>query len=258
MITSRKNEQLKIIRQAQRSKDGWALLEGPHLIAEALTSGYEPRSVLATPEFMDSAAARKLAPLLPFRPLAIDQGLLTEVTDSDSPRGIVAVMRLPRQQIEALSFGKSPVVVYADGLQDPGNLGALSRVAEATGAAALCLNRHTVHPNHPRALRASAGSLLRIPVAVNCSPEALGTRLEGKLPRWLGLATRGGQNLFEADFSGCLVLALGAEGRGLSPQVQANIDLELTIPTLPPVESLNATVAAAVALFEIFRRRGMP
>lgn len=204
---------------------------------------------------MDSAAARNLTSRLPFRPLAIDRKLLVEITDSDSPRGIIAVMRLPRKTSSELRFENNPVVVYADGLQDPGNLGALARVAEATGAAALCLSPHTAHPNHPRALRASAGSLLRLPVAIGCSPETLNSRLEAKQPRWIGLVPRGGSSLFETDLSGAIVLALGAEGRGLSPQAQANIELELTIPTLPPVESLNATVAAALALFEIFRHR---
>ena len=112
-----------------------------------------------------------------------------------------------------------------------------------------------MHPNHPRALRASAGSLLRLPVAVSCSPAALEERLAPLAPRWAALATRGGRDLFATMLEGCLVLALGAEGRGLSEEAGSRAEIELTIPLRPPVESLNAAVAAAIALFELRRQR---
>jgi TrmH family RNA methyltransferase len=146
------------------------------------------------------------------------------------------------------------VYLFVEGLQDPGNLGALARVAEASGAVALCLSPGTVHPNHPRALRASAGSLLRLPVAVRTDAADLDARLTGIAPRWLALVPRGGASLFAERLDGPLVLALGAEGGGLSPTLQKRADLDITIPLTPPVESLNATVAAAVVLFEIRRQ----
>ncbi|MEM7586169.1 MAG: RNA methyltransferase, partial [Acidobacteriota bacterium] len=160
-----------------------------------------------------------------------------------------------RPQADALRFSARSVIVYADGLQDPGNLGALARSAEAAGAAALCLSPSSVHPNHPRALRASAGSLLRLPIAVDCPVEQLEAQLADHRPRWLGLTQRGGQSLYEANFDGCLVLALGAEASGLSVNVQDHLTQAITIPTQPPVESLNATVAASIVLFEIARRQ---
>ena len=97
-------------------------------------------------------------------------------------------------------------------------------------------------------------------------PEALERHLAGapggasagRGPRWIALATRGGDGLWDADLDGCLVLALGAEGSGLSPELAARCTLELTIPLAPPVESLNAAVAASLVLFEIRRRRASP
>ena len=129
-------------------------------------------------------------------------------------------------------------------MQDPGNLGALARVAEAAGAAGLALSPGSAHPNHPRALRASAGSLLRLPVAVGVEAAALDRRLAPVAAHagwpW---SPRDGQDLWAAALDGALVLALGAEGPGLSPAPLARADLRLTIPVEPPVESLNATVA---------------
>jgi RNA methyltransferase, TrmH family len=254
MITSRKNSQLKTIRRLRRSKDDRALLEGPHLISEALNAGHDLSCVLATPEFLDSDPGRRLAPRLEGLLRDVDSRLLAEVTDSDSPRGIVAVARLLRPTAAELPRVEGGTYVYAEGLQDPGNLGAVVRAAEASGAAAVCLSPESAHPNHPRALRASAGSLLRLPVAT-CSTEALADRLTPLVPTWAALVPRGGQSLFEAPLAGCVVLVLGAEGSGLTPELQRRANLELTIPLAPPVESLNAAVAAAVALFELRRRR---
>ena len=99
-------------------------------------------------------------------------------------------------------------------MQDPGNLGALARVAEAAGAAGLALSPGCAHPNHPRALRASAGSLLRLPVAVGAEPDALDAHLASARPRWTALVPRDGEDLYRARLDGTLILAVGAEGPG--------------------------------------------
>lgn len=230
------------------------MLEGPHLVAEALAGGLELETVLATPGFLATAEGQSLARRLAAELLEVEPDLLEELTDADSPRGILAVASLPRQGAETLPVREGGAYLYLEGLQDPGNLGALARVAEAAGAAGLALSPGTAHPNHPRALRASAGSLLRLPVAVGALPEALDRHLAAVRPRWAALVPRGGTDLYQADLSGTVILAVGAEGPGLSPALTARAGLGLTIPIQPPVESLNATVAAALVLFE-WRRR---
>jgi TrmH family RNA methyltransferase len=258
MITSRQNQRLKDIRRLRRSKGDCALLEGPHLVAEALAAGLALEEVLATPPFLDSADGRRLARGLPVAPLEISPDLLEDLTDADSPRGILAVAILPRSGVEALPVRSGRPYLYLDGLQDPGNLGALARVAEAAGAAGLALSPGCAHPNHPRALRASAGSLLRLPVAVNADPDALDRHLVPTHPCWTALVPRDGENLYHASLDGTLILAVGAEGPGLSPPLLARAGLRLTIPMEPMVESLNATVAAALVLFEARRQRKNP
>ena len=146
-------------------------------MTEALAAGLALEEVLATPAFLDSAEGLRLAPALPVEPLAVSPDLLEDLTDADSPRGILAVARLPRSGTAALPVQPDRPYLYLDGLQDPGNLGALARVAEAAGAAGLALSPGCAHPNHPRALRASAGSLLRLPVAVRVKPADLSRRL---------------------------------------------------------------------------------
>ena len=187
-------------------------------------------------------------------PIEVSPDLLTDLTDADSPRGVLAVAVLRRAGVEALPVRAGRPYLYLDGLQDPGNLGALARVAEAAGAAGIVLSPGCVHPNHPRALRASAGSLLRLPVAVGAEPAALDRHLRAARPQWASLVPRGGEDLYRAPLAATLVLAVGAEGPGLSPTLLDRVDLRLTIPMEPPVESLNATVAAALVLFEMRRR----
>lgn len=261
MILSRQNRRVKDIRRLRRSKGDHALLEGPHLVAEALAGGLPLAEVLATPEWLATPEGRELSSALAARgvePLEVAPGLLEDLTDADSPRGVLAVASLPRSGVETLPVRSGGVYLYLEGLQDPGNLGALARVAEAAGAAGLALSPGTAHPNHPRALRASAGSLLRLPVATGTGPDDLGHHLESIRPRWAALVPRQGTHLYQADLSGTLILAVGAEGPGLSAGLLERLGdsgLRLTIPIEPPVESLNATVAAALVLFEARRRR---
>jgi len=257
------------MRRLKRSKGDRAgdrvLLEGPHLVGEALAAGLALETVLATPAFLAGdpgrAITRALAQSLAVLPLAVEPRLLDELADADSPRGILAVARLPRSGAADLPLLPGGIYLYAEGLQDPGNLGAIARAAEAAGAAGLALSPGTVHPNHPRALRGSAGSLLRLPVATDVEPAALAAHLAPLAPRWAALVPRGGLDLYRAPLApldhGALVLLLGAEGPGLSAALAARADLALSIPMASGVESLNAAVSAAVVLFEIRRRRGL-
>jgi TrmH family RNA methyltransferase len=256
MITSRQNQGVKDIRRLRRSKGDHAILEGPHLVAEAVAAGLTLETVLATPAWLATAEGRSVAARLAVPPLEVAPEVLESLTDADSPRGALAVARLPRAGVESLPVRSGRPYLYLDGLQDPGNLGALARVAEAAGAAGLALSPASVHPNHPRALRASAGSLLRLPVAVAATPEALDRHLASTHPRWAALVPRDGEDLWRADLQGTLVLAVGAEGPGLSSAVLDRATVRLTISMAAGVESLNATVAAGLVLFEV-RRRGM-
>lgn len=263
MITSRQNERLKEIRRLRQGKQlrGEApdclriLLEGPHLIVEALATGLDLSTLLMSEDFADSPPGKALLPRLPRRPLVVASALLDELTDSDSPRGILGVAELPQGMIETLPRTDDGVYVFAEGLQDPGNLGALARSLEGSAASALCLGPGCAQAHHPRAMRASAGSLLRLPT-VRATLSQLQAHLQALAPRYLALMPKHGAPLYGTDLSrGALVLLLGSEGRGLSEALQARADLPLTIPIAEPVESLNATVAASLVLFEIRRQR---
>jgi TrmH family RNA methyltransferase len=254
VIRSRTNPTIRRLRRLKRERGAAAVLEGPDLIAEAAAAGVAVELVLATPDFLAGAAARRLQEALAVTPLTVSPALMGELADADSPRGALALAELPRSGIEGLTAADG-AYLYLDGVQQPANLGALARVAEAAGARALALAPGSVHPNHPRALRASAGSLLRLPVAVGVTPRAAAAHLAAVRPCWVALDPHDGVDLWQAELPPNLVLALGAEGPGLSAEAAALADLRLRVTMEAPVESLNVTVAAALVLFELRRRR---
>jgi TrmH family RNA methyltransferase len=263
MIVSRQNAKLKTIRRLARCKEDVALLEGPHLVLEAISAGVPLEALLMSPSLAERPEGRRIRDGARCTVDEVDPGLLAELMDADSPQGVLAVATLRRPGVDALPRREDGVYLYLDGVQDPGNVGAIARVAEAAGATALAFGAGTAHPNHPRALRASAGSLLRVPVAVDADPRALAGHLAPLSPRWVSLVAHGGRELYDEPLvgtdgtngrDGALVLALGSEGAGLTDSARDLADVELRIPLAPPVESLNVATSAAVVLFELRRR----
>jgi TrmH family RNA methyltransferase len=254
MILSRRNETLKAIRGLRRKQGDHLLIEGPELFDAAARAAIRFETVLMTPEFGAGEAGRRIARGLDRPPLTVARELLEELADADSPRGILALARLPRGAEECVPLAPEGLYLYLDGVQEPGNLGAIARAAEAFEVAALLLAPGCAHPNHPRALRGSAGSLLRIPVGREVTIHSLDRRLAELAPRWAGLDAHGGENLPDRRPGGCWIVALGAEGGGLSAETAARLDTRWTIPIAGAVESLNVAVAAGIALHALRRR----
>jgi TrmH family RNA methyltransferase len=163
------------------------------------------------------------------------------------------VVGMPEATLDDMA-GKTFVVVCVD-VRDPGNAGAVIRVAHAAGAAGVVCCEGTVDPFNPKTVRASAGSVLHIPiVVVGDALEALEALGRHGLRR-LGASSRGGTPYSEADLTSPLALVFGNEASGLPPQLQEHLDGDVTIPMVGGVESLNVSTAAAVLCFESARRR---
>lgn len=248
MILSRRNETLKAIRGLRRKQGDHILLEGPDLLEAAARATIALQTVLMTPTFAAGEEGLRITGRLTRAPLIVTEELLDELADVDSPRGVLGVAQLPRGGVEAVPLAADGLYLYLDGVQEPGNLGAIARAAEAFGVAALLLAAGCAHPNHPRALRGSAGSLLRLPLGRELTTNELDRRLESLAPSWAGLEAHDGEALPERRPGGCWIVALGAEGGGLSEAVEARLHRRWTIPLSSEVESLNVAVAAGIAL----------
>ncbi len=247
-------------------KGAEAVLEGPHLVLEALALGLKLRPVLATEEFLATTQGQEVLARLPRPPLLATSRILDALADADSPRGLLAACSLPRLGLADLAPRENSIWLYLDRIQDPGNLGALARVAEGLGASGLILSPGCADPNHARALRASAGSLLRLPVAVHAEPAEARGRLSGIAGReapgalWIGLEAHQGAIRLDEIAPACrtTIIALGAEGPGLSAVTRAQLDIAVTIPLAGKLESLNVAVAAALVLARLAPMGGVP
>jgi TrmH family RNA methyltransferase len=258
----RNNPLLRRLRRLRRDgtarrEDGVLLAEGPHLAEAALASGLEVELALVSPRLFESDEGQALYAALLERGIECHQtapDLLDSVQDARSPQPILLLVRRPLQDPEAALSKAGCLAVVLAGIQDPGNLGGIVRSAEAAGAALCLVGEGCADPFHPRAVRASSGSLLRLPLVVE-SNAAIVERLRARGLRLTGSAARRGDLLDDADLRGALALCFGGEGAGLPQELERALDAWVQIPIAESVESLSVGAAAAVLLFEAARQR---
>ncbi len=251
------NPLLKDLRRAisrgSLTDEGLCVAESFHLLEEALRSERNVR-VLLVAESVKGAVERHVSGLRNLRAIVLPDRLFQSVAATETSQGVIALVEPPEWSIDQLFRGQSLVIVL-DGLQDPGNAGAIARAAEAFGATGLLFVKGAVHPLHPKTLRASAGSLFRIPFAAGIeAPLARAALKQRRLDVYAAMPFTGSQHLAgDVDFTRKCAIIIGSEGRGVSQELHG-IAADISIPTVS-VESLNAAVAASVLLYEARRQR---
>lgn len=225
MITSPHNPKLRLVRRLltsrrQREREGLFVCEGEDLLGAARAGGIEPVDLLVAGE-------------------TVEAELLAEVTDMAHPPRVLALFRRAD-----LPTGYADVVLGLWRVADPGNVGTLLRAADAFGAS-VALSAGCADPTGPKALRASAGAVFRVPLG----------RFDAAPGRRIALVARGGRPLPELDLGAGTTFILGAEREGLPEDVLAACEERATIPQPGAAESLNVAMAGTVALYELSRRR---
>jgi TrmH family RNA methyltransferase len=257
-ISSSANPLVKDVRRAIERRgltsQGWCVAETFHLLEEALRDA-QVQQVLAAESARDAALARLGA--YPGVPLAVlPDRLFRTVSATETSQGVLALVRLPGRAC----YGLPALIVVLDGLQDPGNAGAIVRAAEAFGATGAIFLKGAASPYNPKTLRASAGSLFRVPFLHAADPVEVRDALDGnRIARYAAVPPRPGapaRPLSATDLAGDCALIVGSEARGVSPALASGA-IEVSIPTAG-VESLNAAVAAGILLYEASRRRSAP
>jgi TrmH family RNA methyltransferase len=261
-ITSAANPLLKDVRRAvargSLTEGGWCVAETFHLLEEALRSRSEVHAVLASESARAAVVAlgRRLAGV---KVAVLPDALFAGIAATETSQGVMALVQPPEWQLEQLLHGgnSQALVVVLDGLQDPGNAGAIVRAAEAFGATGVLFLKGTVSPHNPKTLRASAGSLFRVPFLHGIESAAARAALQGN---HIGLfaampaaAAKPVGPLAATDMTGRCALVVGNEAHGVSAIWRAAA-VPVSIPTVG-VESLNAAIAAAILLYEARRQR---
>jgi len=259
VVESKQNARLKELRRALvssgRETSRHVGIEGPNLIEEALRTGLRVKTIFV------AKGAERLLDAMPVPEetdvLLVPTDLLVNALATEAPQPIAALVEPPDWTWPHI-FGThergAALVVVLAGLQDPGNLGTILRSAEAFGATGVVSLPGTVSAWNPKAVRASAGSVFRVPLLAASERECFAQLREAGV-KILATTMRAAQpaNLF--DMAGAVAFIIGNEGNGVPANLAAKADAAITIACPGPVESLNAAVAASVLLYEASRQR---
>ncbi len=257
-VGSRQNSRVKELRRlfhdATPNQRGEVAVEGVHLLEEAIRSGLRLETVF----FAESARERanRLVPQVSSHTevLLLPDEVFASAVPTETPQGVAAVVKV-KAFAGADVFAPEPaLIVLCAGLQDPGNLGTIARSAEAFGATGILLGERTVSPWNWKALRASSGSLFRVPTAkVELAATVRDAKARGV--RVLATSSHKGTLISDADLRAPVAIIVGNEGAGISKDILALADEIVAIPQASKVESLNAGIATSVVLYEAARQR---
>lgn len=233
------------------------MIEGARLVSEALDAGLTiSHAVLAHAAL--AGDLRTLAHRLEQRGTEVLVGtaaVLRAASPAAAPSGVVALAQPPTYELAQVLEPAPALLLVAVGVQDPGNLGALIRSAEAAGATGVVAAGASADLHGWKTLRGSMGSAFRLPTLHAAHPPQVADFLRARGVRIIATAPRAGRAIYEADLRGPIAIMLGGEGPGLTPAILDAADEVLHVPMHPPVESLNVAVAGALVLFEAFRQR---
>ena len=260
-IEGRHNALVKELRRAfdhgELTPDGYCAIEGLRILEEAIRSGWRFRAVFFS-ETGAARAGRLLSQLgAQVETLLLPDKLFASIVPSETPQGVAALVRWKEFSLkEVLAKSQTGPLLVIAGVQDPGNLGTILRSAEAFGAGGVVLGEGTVSPFNPKVVRASAGSVFRLPIARAKLSDAPGHMKSIGL-RLVATASHKGTPLDQAALSGPLAIFIGSEGAGVARDLIKAMDEVVAIPQAPQVDSLNVGVATSIVLYEIARQKAL-
>ncbi len=265
LITSTRNPQIKALRalrmRKHRERQGRYWIEGIRIVEEALTQGAPVDTLVYAPELLQSERARALLAANQGIPqLAVSAEVFQSLSQREAPHGLGAAIRMQSRSLEEIPVDERLFVLVAYQLQGPGNLGAIIRTADAAGATGVVVVEPSVDLYDPQTLRATMGSLYALPV-IRVADEQM-------LPRWyaalrargldlqvVGTSAHGDRLLYQVKGTGPLILLIGSERDGLSPEARATADVVARLPMAGSASSLNVSAATAAIVYEIVRQR---
>ncbi|HJS18013.1 MAG TPA: RNA methyltransferase [Anaerolineales bacterium] len=254
-ITSPQNPRVKQIvklrdDKKQRQQDGLMLVEGYDEISLALSAGYIPRTLLTAPELVRRQMGREMAAEV----VTVSPAVFEKISYRENPDGWLAIFPVPRVSLETLKLSGTPLIIVAESIEKPGNLGALLRTADAARVDAVLVCDPRVDAYSPNVVRASRGTLFTVPVVETRSAQAL-VFLQRHGIRILAATPSADVEYTRQDLRLPLAAAVGTEDQGLSRLWLDQADVRVKIPMLGKVNSLNVSIATALIVYEAVRQR---
>lgn len=261
MISSPRNALVKRVRKLQQKKyreqEGAFFVEGIRIVLTALEQGAPVQTLIYAPELLTSATALAAIEEQQRRGqevVAVTAGVFQTLSGRDNAVGLGAIIGARLTPLHALQITADSFVVALDEISDPGNLGTIMRTVDAAGGAGVLLLGASTDPFHPTAVRASMGAVFTVPLATATEAhEALRWARQRKM-QVVATSARASHSFWEAPYQTPALILFGSEGAGLSPELQAEADLAVSIPMHGVASSLNLAVAAGLVLYEVRRK----
>ncbi len=253
-ITSLQNPRVKQIvklrdDKKERQREGLMLVEGYDEISLALEAGFRPRTLLTAPELV-----RREMRQVDAEKVTVAAAVFEKMSYRENPDGWLALFPIPRLSLDDLTLSESPLIVIAESVEKPGNLGAILRTADAAHVDAVLVCDPRVDAYSPNVVRASRGAIFTVPVVETKNASAL-TWLQRSGIRVLAATPSAEAEYTRQDLRGPLAVAVGTEDQGLSDFWMDQADLRVKIPMLGKVNSLNVSIATALIVYEALRQR---
>lgn len=261
VISSEKNPAvqycLKLLRGRVPPEERKLFLEGPHLVEECAGAGVFIQTFFYAPGVLPGDLLQRLLRSMPLqtRKIAITASLLRKITLTETPQGVVAVAAYPEPDPEPLIARPDLFALIADRIQDPGNLGAMIRTAAAAGMHAVFCTPGTVDFLNPKVVRSTAGAIFHTDVLAVKDPLQLLEKLKNRQVQLTGADPGAGLSYEEACYGKAAAIIIGNESSGISPELLKETDLRVKIPLKDGIDSLNASTAAAIIIYEARRKR---
>jgi RNA methyltransferase, TrmH family len=253
-ITSLQNPRVKSIvklrdDKKQRQKSGLMLVEGFDEIQLALAAGHKPQTLIYSPEIATRQIAGSNA-----ESITVSRTVFEKMSYRENPDGWLAIFRIPQTSLDDLQLSKSPLVVVAESVEKPGNLGAILRTADAAHVDALLVCDPRVDVWNPNVVRASRAAVFSVPV-VECDDQSAQEFLKARKIRIIAATPWADVIYSDVDLRDPVAIAVGTEDEGLTDFWMSNADVKVKIPMMGKVNSLNVSVSTALILYEAVRQR---
>jgi TrmH family RNA methyltransferase len=253
-ITSLQNPRVKHIvklrdDKRQRKQDGLMLVEGHDEIQLALSAGYQPQTLFSAPELASRQILGGNAELL-----TVNRAVFEKMSYRENPDGWLGVFPLPSLALDDLKVSNSPLVIVAESIEKPGNLGAILRTADAAQVDAVLVCDPRVDIWNPNVVRSSRGALFSVPT-VECDNASALKWLRSQNIRILAATPSADVVYSDVNLSEPAAIAVGTEDEGLTDFWLSNADVKVRIPMLGKVNSLNVSVSTALIVYEAIRQR---
>lgn len=259
-ITSRNNKLIKDIislnRKKGRQKHNSFIIEGIKTIEEAIESHYPLKHIVYTDYLLENQEGKNLFGKIEKREnlIYVPRNLFKEISDTESPQGIIGISNIISRDIEEIYELENKSLLFLDALQDPGNMGTIIRTADAFSIGGIIIREGSVDPYNPKVIRATMGSIFRVPLYFTDGIEEL-KNLKSKGVKIYSTSLDGSMPIYKADFKEDFILSIGNESSGVSKEVLSLSNKLIKIPMTGKTESLNAAVAASIIMYEAMKGR---